>query len=314
MSLSIIRRLLSTVLLAITSVVIISALAESWHTLQAEKAFNLTYFLFISIIHFTFLIISARRLHLVVNAFSRSHIKFLQWFKVFIYGRALNKVFPQLGHLYKGFTLKKTTSFPYQHYAASNLFYTWFDTIFNIIIAVALILIFSESTPFLTKIINSLILILVAISFIPLIGASVRQSGFRTSRNRIIRKSIQLNDLIHQSVSAELTKDLIILGIISSALFVARIYLAFHIFGNTLTIGDIAVIFSLLKITNTVTITPGNIGIQELSIGFLSQLLGYGMATGISVMLTLRMYEYLMYIFIWVSYTIRMKIGKVVKY
>lgn len=307
MTASTIRKLLSAALLAITSIVIIFALIESWSALEAEKAVNLTYFFLISTTHFAFLVISARRLQLVVNAFSESKLSFLDWFKVFIYGRALNKVAPQLGHLYKGFTLKKTTSFPYEHYAASNLFYVWFDTVFNIITAIALILIFAETSPLLKNTTLILTAILFSAASIPLIGKLLENIRVTNPKLRIIKKSVQLYRFVHQNLSKDLIKRLVVLGIISNILFGTRIYLAFYLFGNILTIGDISVLFSLLKITNTITITPGNLGVQELSIGLISKLLGYGMATGISVMLTLRIYEYLMYILIWSGYTIKTK-------
>jgi uncharacterized membrane protein YbhN (UPF0104 family) len=76
---------------------------------------------------------------------------------------------------------------------------------------------------------------------------------------------------------------IIILGIAAFICAGALYYTCFRIFDITLTISSLAVFYALLSLSTCVILTPGNIGVQELAYGFLSQQLGFGMAQGVLV-------------------------------
>jgi len=285
------------ILLIILAVFIAHMITANWHELKDSFQFSAYAFLGITILHLIFLLVSARRLHLVILSSHTSHISFSYWFRVFIEGRLLNKIFPQLGNIYRGVDLKYTQGFTYLQYSGSYVFFTWFDTITNILFYLFIIIFFSNEISSTTMLIAVMAVILLFIAPLILQKISTVPAITRiTSTSNLLNKVSGLKSIIKSFKSIRLLSSLLILGVISFILMATRIYLGFYSFGISLNLADIALIYVIYKISILVVITPGNFGIQEFSLGALSELFGYGFSTGIAAALLLRFYGYILFL------------------
>ena len=73
------------------------------------------------------------------------------------------------------------------------------------------------------------------------------------------------------------------LGIVILILTVIAHYILFKGFGIILTVPALLVFYVLLRLSLFIIITPGNIGVQEIAYGFISEQMGFGMAQGVLV-------------------------------
>jgi uncharacterized protein (TIRG00374 family) len=79
-----------------------------------------------------------------------------------------------------------------------------------------------------------------------------------------------------------------LLGIAVFIITVFSYYVLFAGFDMRLSLPALTVFCTLLNLSTFFVITPGNIGIQEIAFGFISQQFGVGMAQGILVSIVSR--------------------------
>src|SRR5690554_647956 len=288
-------------ILIVTISVVFYVIERSWGELQDHRVFDLYHFSLVILAQLFFLLLTVRRTQLVINAFSDNFIGYCKWLKLFLEGRIINNIAPQLGNVYRGVVMKRDGTFSYSVYATSQIFYVWVDALFNVLLSISMLLLFCEMQGNYLSIFYALCFVAIAFLFVPMSGRFLGEldlprwlSMFKDA----LGKSLSL---IGNKVSCDLVFSLLVLGIISAVFFVSRIYVGFLIFGENLSFQDLVVFFALLKLSSVMLITPGNVGVQEVSMGLMSEFLGYGMAIGVAVMLTLRIYEYILYLLTWLA-------------
>jgi uncharacterized protein (TIRG00374 family) len=245
-------------------------------------------------------------MHIVIKAIGNKEIKFRQWFRLFVEGRLLNKVAPQLGNVYRGIELKNKNKIPLTKYTASYLFFSWFDTVFNLFLVIVAITLTRSEIPNSKIILNIAIFIFLILIFLPKTIKFIEKININIPKNILIKKFSSILQRLKSSINLAFNNyiffQLGLLGIISGALMCSRILLGFEIFNIIVGLTDIILIYTIYKISTMIVITPGNIGIQELSIGMLSEFLGHGLAVGIAVTLALRLYGYFLFLALWITF------------
>jgi uncharacterized protein (TIRG00374 family) len=236
---------------------------------------------------FSYMLIYSWRFQFILQKCSSRKIAFGRWFKILITGNFLNMVFSQLGNFYRGIMLKKEHDISYTSYITTFASFAWMDTWMNLILAVVIILLIKPDlkigpfpASFLLVIICAVIIILpvVASFFLRFIRFKNRYLDWTKSK-----LSHVLTTTIDNIKDVSFLLKIILLGIVIFILTIFSYYVLFAGFDIQLTLPVLAVFCTLLSLSTFFVITPGNIGIQEIAFGFISQQLGIGMAQGILV-------------------------------
>lgn len=199
---------------------------------------------------------------------------------------------PQLGNVYRGVKLKNNFGISYTDYITSFASFFWIDTSLNLIIATAIIFLLTPQLQIgrfrawvLLSAITSGILIL------PIL-AQIILNFIKVKSQKLLWLKTKLTEVIHTTL--ENLKDvvyiskIVALGVLALIRTVILYYLLFIAFEVQPSISVLVVFYALFKLSLFIIITPGNIGIQEIAYGFISEHMGIGMAQGILVCLVVR--------------------------
>jgi len=254
------------------------------------------YLVSIIVIFCFYLILHGYRYQIIIEKCSGIKISSLEWFKLFILGRFLNKFIPQSGNAYRSYYLKESYNIPYTRYLSSLFSFAWMDTIFNLVVALFVIMIAKPNLAlFGFKIKYSLIIFIGSICVLPILLDIIL---------RYIKIKIRYLSWVHSKISEVLSVTLknisdgkyilkiFSLGGIIFFLMVFFYYLVFLSFDVHIELPELVLFYALYKLNTHFNITPGNLGIRELFYGFLSEQLGIGMAQGIMVSALLRIINY----------------------
>jgi uncharacterized membrane protein YbhN (UPF0104 family) len=206
-------------------------------------------------------------------------------FKIFILGRFLNTVFPQMGNVYRSVRLKQDHNISYTRYISSLGSFAWMDSLMNLTTVTVLILALSPNLQIgLFKAWKILFVLTLAVAAVPALTKGLLGTmQFKNPRLAWIHS--KLSEVL--MVSMKNLKDTVYLfkiALLGAATLIcagALFYICFLIFNISLSLSVLALFYALLKFSTYVNVTPGNLGVQELAYGFLSEQLGIGMAQGV---------------------------------
>jgi len=225
------------------------------------------------------------RFQIVLKKCSGTSISVTEWFKIFILGRLLNTFLPQAGNVYRSVQLKKDYDISYTNYISSLASFAWMDTSMNLIIATAVIAILNSGLtigPFSAWKILTLLTIAV-VAFPVLTEVLLGKINFKNKHLHWVHS--KLSEVMTASVKNIRDKvyllKIVFLGLAMLACTGALLHICFRIFNINLSLPTLAVFYALLKISHYVSLTPGNLGVQELAYGFLGEQMGIGMAQGV---------------------------------
>ena len=238
-------------------------------------------------------IIYSYRFLIVLKKCSGRSIPLWAWFKIVVLGRFLSTFAPQAGNIYRSVLLKKKYQITYTRYASSFFSFNWLDTCVNIIFATVIILVMQPDLrlgSFVALYFLAALFVLIAV--VPLLLETV----FRliTFRNRWIAwLHGKLSEMLTVSVG-NLTDTSYLLKIILSGVFslvntVAIFYLFFLGLDLDVNLPVLVLFYVVLKLSNQIIITPGNLGVREIAYGILSEQMQIGMAEGMLIALCVRL-------------------------
>lgn len=233
-----------------------------------------------------FLIISYR-LKIVLEKCTDKNVRFFYWLRLYILGRFLNIIISQVGNIYRSIKLKKEHNISYTRYISSFASFTWLDTLLSLLMAGITIAAIEPLAKFGDY---------SATHVLSIFGASILLLPFIANLflNKLHVENPRLN-WVHSKIKEVLSvtlisiKDIkyiskvISLGILSFLRTCIAYYVYFKIFDLETSASAITLFSALAKLGNLLVITPGNIGIQELAFGFLSNQLGIDISTGILI-------------------------------
>lgn len=260
--------------------------------MQLAFALDFKTIIYIILLQFLYFLLQGHRFQVVLEKCSSRKIPFLPWLKIFILGRFLNTVISQAGNVYRSVQLKQQYGVSYTRYISSFTSLAWMDTGINLIIAVIVIAVtnpgFKIGQFFAWKV---LIILTFAVVASPILGEIIlRKINFKNKYLDWLHS--KFSEVLAVSVSnlkdrAYLLK-IILLGLAIFIRTCAMFYVYFSVFDVQISIPALVVFYALYKISAFIVITPGNVGIQEVVYGFLSEQMGIGMAQGILVAALIR--------------------------
>jgi uncharacterized protein (TIRG00374 family) len=246
----------------------------------------LTGLIFLGFIIFTW------RFHLVLKKCTNKSVPFLPWLKMMALGRFLSTIAPQAGNIYRSVMLKQNYQIPHTYYAGSLFSLTWMDTAFNLILAAVIMLVLQPEMR-LGGLGIWLLLVLLATGII--LVPVLLELFFRRLRFQNLRLAwlhAKLSEMLRISVTSltdgSYVIKFVLTGVVAFINTVAAFYLCFLSLGIQVNLPVLALFYVILKLSNQIIITPGNLGVLEITYGLLSQYMQIGMAQGIMVSFLVR--------------------------
>ncbi len=245
----------------------------------------------LALLNFVFL---AWRMALAVGLSTTVEVPARTWLRVVVLGQFLNLMVPQLGNLYRGVTLKRDHGVSYTAYATGLITFVWLDTTFGFGLCVLVLAVLEPglrlgSIPVLPAL---SVLILVLLSA-PIVAAKLL-SVMPLGSGRLARVRTRANALLLTAGSCLRNPSFLLKFMTVCALVMADqsliLWFCFQVVGLVID-PETAVLFqALVKLSNQVVITPGNLGLTELAFGVLgSAAHGGSMEYGIAAALVFRM-------------------------
>lgn len=212
------------------------------------------------------------------------------WFRLTSIGQFLNLMVPQLGNLYRAVVLKRDHGVAYTHYAAGLFAFVWIDLMIGIVFALIVIAIQDSSMRVGSMpAIAVLALLLAAALLAPILAKrvlSTRGTG-RIAALRM-RATALLDTATRVLVEGSYLVRALVLNVLLVATQVASLHLAFDSVGASLDIGHLMLFQVILRISNQIVITPGNLGLTELAYGVLASASGSTVQLGVAAAVMIR--------------------------
>lgn len=232
-------------------------------------------------------VIHSYRFKIIIDKCSRNKMKFKGWFRIFAQTRFLNQVIPQFGNFYRMYALKKDFGISYTDYITAYTSFAWMDTCFNLFIASLVILLLqpglkisSFNAPL------TLLIITATVIFLPILALKVIDK-INLPGDKVKWTQAKLKQVLQTTFTnlkdAKYVVAITAIGLINLARTILFYYILFRCFKIQPSVGILVIFYALFKLSSFISITPGNIGVQELVFGFLSEQLGIGMSEGILV-------------------------------
>ncbi len=252
---------------------------------------------FLIFINVAYLVVHARRLQIVLEKCSERVIGYGSWFRIYIIGRFLNLVVPQLGNIYRGTQLKAEHKITYTRYVGGMVSFSWMGAWVSM--ALALLVILSADRALRLGGLPAWLIVL-ALNMALVVVPVTLDLLFRATTVRGQRLSwlhAKLAEVLQVSVDS--LRDVrylvrfLLLGVVLFGLACAVFYLCFLVFGIEVGPAELVLFYVLLQIGSYVSLTPGNVGVQEIAFGVLGEQMGISMADGILVAALMRLAGYI---------------------
>ncbi|MCF7853735.1 MAG: flippase-like domain-containing protein [Candidatus Pacebacteria bacterium] len=242
----------------------------------------------------------AFRYLMVLRTVSKTRLSFFRWFRIFMVGRFANNILPQAGNAYRAIVLKSEIKLSFTKYIHVFALFSWLDTLLNLIIALMVIVIV---TPTLhvgginaTPAVSVIIVILIVT---PILVQWTLKRCHLTSRGGALLQA-KVTGIFHALTTygrrPKLVGNVSLWGIILFALTMVIFKIIFSALGIPIAAGQVALFIVVIRVTNLVMITPGNLGVRELLFGALAHTLKLGTAEGILACALLRVANYMVLI------------------
>lgn len=239
-----------------------------------------------------YLAIQAYRMRVVLQSLAQIRIPYMQWLNVFVTGALLNRIGMQAGNIYRGLHLKHRYSLSYTSYAVGFLFFSWIDVLaLSLFGALSVLLIEPGFELHGHKASHLLSVLFIALAVAPqlmrLFLARIRPE--LPSDFRLLRKAQQVSSAVAAlSGNRLMTIWVAAVGVLNLVPFGLRVFFAFQAIGVDLTASGIILATSILKLISMISITPGNVGVQELALGLAAQYAGAGVPEGVVAAIVFR--------------------------
>lgn len=225
------------------------------------------------------------RFRLVLEKCAQRHIPLKPWVELFVNGRFLNHIVPQAGNVYRSVELKERYGVPHTRYLTTLVAVAWLSTALNLLLVVALIVGLDPSFQLGAWPAWWIVLALWgAVVLGPFVARSILAS-VRSADGRLGWAQRRINEVLDVATDSALDRSWLLkvlgLSFIVFVLATANVALCFTALGQPALIGESALFYSVLQISNIVKLTPGNLGAQELAFGVLGSHATVGMSEGI---------------------------------
>lgn len=233
----------------------------------------------------------------ILQKLGLKRISYLSWLEIFSWSRFLNFHILQGGNIYRSVRLKQDHTFSYTNSLGMMAIFAWFDAVF--ILFVSLLMVMGLDRELSLMGINAATL-LAFLLFLLTAGPFVCRGIFRKLRSKTPRiawlygKIMHLTDSLTNNIrDRHALISLFSLSFLTFILFVWQISAAFTALGIKMELAEVVVFAAITLLSGIVNITPGNIGVIEVTYGYLSKILGKTMGSGIIACGVLRIIGYI---------------------
>ncbi|MBN1818622.1 MAG: flippase-like domain-containing protein [Sedimentisphaerales bacterium] len=276
---------------------------ESLNTLLSLDLWALGMLAVLSVIS---LFLQSFRQRIILHKINAMHIPYMHWFRIFILGTFLNRVFSQFGNIYRGIRLKKEYGISYTHYISIYVSFSWLDTTLNFLIALAVVGLLDRSLQIgSVRAVWLLLLLAIAVAVVPLLLHGLA-SFLRTRIPYFSWLQTRLGEVLRVTVAGAsdplYLAKVALTGLLSFALTLSVFYVSFKALGMEVPWPVLALFCVIMKLSNQIVLTPGNLGVRELAYGILGELAGVGMAQALLVSLITRIMNTSVIIFMGIAF------------
>ena len=217
----------------------------------------------------------------------------LSCLRIFAVSRFLGTFIPHSGLIYRGVALKEEANFQVRDYVGTAIAFSWFSLAMSLVISLSVILI-ASTNPILIVGLDSRILLggLLAGCLLGPLACQRGLDALRVKNTRVagLVKRLQtasraIFDLIFRP---RLLLQFFALSTLSFALVGLALFLAFRNGGHHVGLVGLALLFAGFNISTIVNLTPGNIGLLELILGYIGTTQGFHPSVGVFAMLIVR--------------------------
>lgn len=216
----------------------------------------------------------AARFGLVVEHCAKCNVPAITWFRLTLVGNFLNLFVPQLGNVYRALVLKREHKVSYTTYTTGLFAFVWLDLLIGVAVALIVIAVLEPTlrladVPALAWIGAAFVLLLVG----PFIAAATLrvlhiETGFAGRVRAKLAALLATSTSVLQRPSLLLA--FIVINVSAAAAQVLSLWLAFHAIGAPVDAATMVMFQVFVKLSNQFVITPGNLGLTELSYALLA--------------------------------------------
>lgn len=228
----------------------------------------------------------------IMNHMGAGGVGFGAWFRLTSVGQMLNLFVPQLGSVYRGVVLKRDYGVSYLTWATGLISFVWLDMVGGVLIALLSIVALEPGLLFFGRPAwGMLALALFGIFTGPILAAWLMER-LPSRSGRLGKLQQRLTTLLATASAAARSPGLMLrffaLNVLVTTGQTTTLWLAFQSVGAAISLSGLLLFQILIKLTNQVVITPGNLGITELAFGALAHGSARTLEQGIAVSLLLR--------------------------
>jgi uncharacterized membrane protein YbhN (UPF0104 family) len=284
--------LLAILMIVLTAKLIVDGFGE----LRRLREFRLEHLVLLCAAFVVYLLIRSIFSLVIVNSVDGVAISFPAWLRIFVVGRFANLLFAQSGNLYRATRLKRQHNLSYTGFVNANALFVWIDSLLSLLLVFGLTLGVGSKTRIagvnVTLAVGSLTVATAIAPFaakrlLELFGPEAGVVG--DAREQLCQLFVFVVD---RGANARLIGKLVALSGLQFVVWVLLYSIAFKGIGVRANLADIAVFLAVYKLSTFLVITPGNVGIREVTYALVGRALGIGMAQGAVVAAILRAIGY----------------------
>jgi uncharacterized membrane protein YbhN (UPF0104 family) len=219
-------------------------------------------------------------------------VGFVAWFRLTSVGQMLNLFVPQLGSVYRGVVLKRDYGISYLTWATGLISFVWLDMVGGLLIALTAIVMLEPGLLFFGRSAGGILALALLAIFTGPIAAAWVMERVPSRSGRLGKLQQRLTTLLSTASKAARSPGLMLrffaLNLLVTTGQTTTLWLAFGSVGASISLSGLLLFQILIKLTNQVVITPGNLGITELAFGALAHGSARTLEQGIAVSLLLR--------------------------
>ena len=216
--------------------------------------------------------------------------RFIQWLRIHVIGLGLNFFAFQGGDVYRAAMAKRHFGLAYANYGSVFLFAAWLDIGIGLAAALVLRLTAPEALGSALPAEDLVWLLAIWVSVAPVgtivLNLLARFSWFPASISQQIKTL--LSGFWMPTKSTKMLLSMFVLGLISFIGLTTMVMIVFHGLGHPVEPYQAALLLIVYRLSQAVSITPGNIGVREWSVAGASLVLGLDAGIGVLCSLCLR--------------------------
>jgi uncharacterized membrane protein YbhN (UPF0104 family) len=234
-----------------------------------------------------YLVVQSGRFHVVLLRFASRAVGFWPWLQLFVLGRFLNLFLPQAGNVYRAVELKRRFGVGYQSFVVAFLNAPWLAMLLNFAFGALAIAFLAPSALLaawpLWLVLAAAAVVTAAAPFVALLVLPLVPRRWRPLA--------WLHDRLREMVGATLAslRDPPYVGRVTAWTAIAfvqasvMLWVGFAALGSAVGAAEAIAFYVLLQLATYLTITPGNLGVQELAFGALALGVGAAAVDGVVV-------------------------------